>query len=177
MRIEDGAGGGFGAKVNAANQLWTMGNNLTLEQFVNHDQGRVFSLPFDAIDPTSTDDKFMYIKNTGVTTEFVVTAIRVSSTTAGFLRVKRVTGTASAVAAVAPVPRNLASVRTLSAIIGTSSDITGLSDDGTLMTETLSANTFLEVVVDSGIIITPGTAIALEWSPNDGILTGVNYSK
>ena len=169
----EGAISGKNADVTEDNQLKTEAVTKTLDNYINGQAGKVWSLTFDGIDPAGANDKFFYMKNTGTET-IRLTDFRVSSTVAGILKIKKVSGTPSYVGetAVTPVSRRSGRNPTLQATVNTDTDITGLTDGGTWFTMTLEAGKFTQLRTTSNIILDTGDALALEWDTATGVLTG-----
>lgn len=135
--------------------------------------GLVWTLPFDAVDPTGADDYFAYMLNSESDFDLVITRIHVASTVAGTLEVQAVTGTASGGTAVTLEPRNLGSTKLPSGTFETGVDITGLTDAGHLEHVELEANVMQTVSLFDDPIVVPDTfAVALLWTEATGVLTG-----
>ena len=170
--IKDGAGTGNTLKINSENMATVDAVQRTLTQHINESHQKHWSLFFEAIDPTGADDYFFYMKNTG-TKDLHVTKTRFASTVVGTVEFHGVSGTASATAAITPANRTLGSTNTPTATIGTAVDITGLSNDATLLH--LRIDTINKDVVDehpSHIILPPGQALAFLWDTATGVLKG-----
>jgi len=169
-----GSGSGLFADVNADFQLLTDATARHRSEFLNGKDGKVWALDIDAIAPVGAADKFFYIQNTG-TVNIKVHSLRLSSTVAGFVSVKKVTGTASFTAGSDVTPISFRANQTVGvqAVIKTDTDTTGLSDIGVwdrLALDTANREVFHEI--PSTIMISPGAAMALEWSAATGVLTG-----
>ena len=165
----------FFANVNKDNQILTDATARHRSEFLNGQEGKVWTLDIDAIDPVGAADKFFYIKNTG-TVDIKIHSIRISSTVAGFVAVKKVSGTASftAGADVTPLSMRTNTSPVVQATIKTDTDTTGLTDEGVFDRISLdTANREAFHTYDSTIMIGAGGAVALEWSAATGILTGV----
>lgn len=139
-----------------------------------NEKGFAWSLPFDAIDPTGADDKFVYIKNTESALNLHIRRIRVSSTVVGMLEVLRVTGTAAGGSGVTLVNFNESfNSKTPEGVFETGADITGLTDAGKYAFQQLPvADTEYNIHIPHDIILGKNGAIALNWVPATGILTG-----
>ena len=131
VQLNDGTGGGFSAKVSSLNRLSTQSVVQPQDRAVNERVGKVWSLPFEGVDPTGADDYFFYLKNSG-NANIRLTDIRLCSTVAGIAKLKVVTGTASGGTTITPVGRNLGITAILDATVESGADITGLTDGGTL---------------------------------------------
>jgi hypothetical protein len=174
MIIKDGAGKGNAARVNVENRLDVESVSRPIDQHINEIYEKMYSLPFDAIDPVGADDYFVYIKNTG-TKNLHVESLNIRSTVAGTVEVHYVTGTASFTSGtdITPVNRTLGSSVAITATIKTDTDTTGLTNGGILEYMRLAvANTDYCLEISSHLIIPPGKAMALLWDTSTGILSG-----
>ena len=171
MHIDDGAGKGFRAQVDSKNRLDVHAEDESRREAI--DSGKAWSLSFDKIDPAGSDDYFAYIKNTGSVT-YVITDLRVWSTVKGTVEVHKVTGTAAhaAVVAMSVVSRNLGSAVTPNVTANADTNTTGLTNEGVLEHIFVAADDLVEMRLRSGIVLAPGTAIALFWDTATGILQG-----
>jgi hypothetical protein len=171
MNLEDGKGTGFRARVDKFNRLDT--HNESNQTVLARHEGRAWSFNFEDVDPVGADDKFVYMTYTG-SKALIFTTFRLTSTVTGILKVKKVTGTPSYVSetAMGITSRNLGSAVTLSGAYNQDTNITTLVDAGTILNIGILANDFHDVSLESQLIMTPGTAIALEWGTSTGILNG-----
>ena len=174
MVIKDGAGSGKTLRINKENRADVEAVSRSLDQHINELYSKVYSLPFDGINPVGADDYFFYINNTGLK-DLHITDIRVKSTVAGVVEVHSVTGTASftAGADVTPVNRKIGASISLTATIKTDTDTTGLSNRGVLFylnCDTVNKTEHLRT--SSHIIVPPGQSVALLWDTSTGILSG-----
>jgi hypothetical protein len=170
--IKDGAGTGKTARVNAENRLDVESVARSLDQHINELYEKQFSLTFEAIDPTGADDYFFYCKNTG-TKNLHMSKFRFRSTVVGIVELHYVTGTASSGTTLAPVNRTLGSSNTMTALIETDPNFTGLTNAGTLVNLRLdTADKDYVDIAPSHIIIPPGQAIAFLWDTSTGALSG-----
>ena len=173
MLIQGAISGKF-ADVDDNNMVKADSVSRTKDNFINGESGKVWSLSFDSIDPAGAADKFFYIENTG-SEPLRITDIRLSSTVAGIVHVKKVSGTPVYVSetVVSGVSRRTGKSPTLQATANTDTDITGLSDEGTwFYIDVTDAGGSAHLRTSSNIIIDSGDALALEWSAATGILTG-----
>lgn len=173
MFIQGNRSGRF-ADVNDDFQLLSDSTARHRSEFLNVKDGKVWALDIDAIDPAGAADKFFYIKNTG-TVDIKIHSIRISSTVAGFVSVKKVSGTASftAGADVTPLSMRTNTAPVVQATIKTDTDTTGLTDQGVFDRISLdTADREILHTYESTIMIGAGGAVALEWSAATGILTG-----
>lgn len=149
----------------------------TNDRHINIEHQKVWSLPFEGIDPVGADDYFFYVKNGGTTNQ-ALTDFRLESSVIGTVEVHSVSGTAAftADADVTPVNRFIGSSITVAAtsIIKTDTDTTGLTSDGVLFWLGLDvADKIYHTSTSSNIIIPPGQAIALRWDQATGVLKGM----
>lgn len=170
--IEDGTGGGNRAKVTQDNRLRVASLTKTEDRVINEDEGRVWSVNFEDIDPAGANDYFVYIKNTG-TKRLSITDIRIASTVAGRGQVRFVTGTASGGSDITPVSRNSSKNVTPQATLESGTDITGLTNAGTLFYLHLdTVDQLHHLRTTASIAIEAGGAVALFWEAATGVLTG-----
>lgn len=143
-------------------------------EFLNTKEGKVWALDINAIDPVGADDKFFYFKNTGAS-PVKIHSVRLSSTVAGFVTVKKVTGTPTFTAGtdVTPLSFNTNKAPVVTATIKTDTDTTGLTDVGVWERISLAtANVENNIDIESTIIVGPGGCMAFEWSAATGIISG-----
>lgn len=175
MIIEDGKGSGRTALVDSENRIVTFSVQEPHDRHLNRDENKVWSLPFQAIDPVGADDYFIYIKNTG-TVNLAITDIRLESTVAGTVEVHHVTGTKgdTAAATITPVNRFLGSSLQPSATCETDTNATGLTSAGIVfMLDCLTPGQQYHLSTSANIFIPPGQAVALLWDTSTGALSGV----
>jgi len=164
-----------GANVNEDWQLETSAVTRSRDNFINGESGKVWSLALEDIDPAGADDKFFYLENTG-TEVLKITDLRFSSTVAGIIKVKKVSGTPVYVGetSVTPVSRRTDKAPILAVTTNTDTDITGLTDEGVWFYIPLdSAGKLVHLRTSSNIMIAPGGKLALEWDTSTGVLTGI----
>lgn len=173
MFLQGNRSGKF-ADVNGDFQLLTDATARHRSEFLNGKGGKVWALDINAIDPVGAADKFFYLRNTG-STDIKIHSIRLSSTVAGIVTVKKVSGTATFTAGIDITPLSFSSSATpfVSATIKTDTDTTGLTDEGVWARMSLdTANREVLHEIPSTIMIANGGALALEWSAATGILSG-----
>ena len=173
--IKDGKGTGRTLHINSENKAEVTSVSQPIDQHVNDTYQKVFSLPFDGIDPAGADDYFVHINNTGIK-NLRITDIRLKSTVAGTVEIHKVIGTASYASDtdITPVNRFLGSTNLPVAVIKTDTNTTGITNDGVLFyinCDTVNATN--HVRTSSNIIIPPGQQIALLWDTGTGVLSGV----
>ena len=171
MAIIQDASSGVTASVDADNRLRVFSISQAEDKHTN-EEGYYNSLYFQ-VTPAAANDKFLYIKNTGVF-DLTITDIRISSTVPTSILLDKVTGTPVFVTGtdVDITNKNLGSskVPAVSAVYDT--DITGLVDEGVLLyQECPVANTLYHFKSTSNIIIPQGQAIALQRVAATGVIT------
>jgi hypothetical protein len=174
MIINDPNGTPLG--VTAGNRGKVSSVSEPMDMRINHVDGKVWSYSFFDIDPVGANDYFFYLKNTG-TAELAVTDFRLScGTTASRVYVKAVSGTPTftAGADITPVSRNLSKSAVPDATCKSDTDITGLTDDGTVFHMELDAvDKLFHLSTSSKIIIPQGKSIALQFAAATGTVSGV----
>ena len=68
MKLQDGTGKNYWARINSNNQLETSSVIVTEEHYVNHVYGKAFNILWDFSVSTGNDRAAIYVKNTGITT-------------------------------------------------------------------------------------------------------------
>jgi len=132
LQIEDGKGSGKLAQVDSENRLITRAVVEEQDLHINKVNNKVWSIPFEGLNPAAGDDYVLYIKNTGTKT-INMTGIRIMADTASTqIEVHAVTGTASGGSAITPINRTIGASPIPDAIIESGTDITGLTSDGIL---------------------------------------------
>lgn len=171
--IDDGTGVNGSAKV-ARQRLYVNSVTKTEEHEINEVSGKVWSIPFEGLNPTGADDYVLYIKNTG-DNPIEISTIRVMADTAATqLELHAVSGTAAGGTSVTPISRTVGSASIPTATIESGSDITGLSDDGTIMfIQCDTVNVQYKVKIESKIRIPKGKAVGLLCETATANLTGV----
>lgn len=172
--IKDSTGQGFGVQITSENKMQVNSVSRTITQHVNEIYEKHFSLVFEGIDPVGADDYFFYFENTG-TKNIHLTKFRFKSTVIGTVEFHRVTGTPIFAAGVDITPSNrfLGSTKSISAIIKTDTNTTGISVADFLLRLTVStANIDFVDDAPSHIIVPPGQKFALLWDTSTGVLSG-----
>lgn len=160
-------------KVSVDGELFTHSRAQETMGFINQEEGHAWTMPFDALDPTDTDDYFGYIKNESELVNLHVRHFNFSSTVAGILEIQRVTGTPVNGSTVVLVNENdNFPTRVPKGTFESGVNITGLTDAGVHDFMTLVADVESKLTVLHDIILGPGSGLALLWTPNTGILTG-----
>ena len=168
-----GAKGNRIVEVDSKGRLETQAVNET-DMENRNEEGFAWSMPFDAVDPTSDNDIFLYIQNTEQSLNMHIRRIHLSSTVVGMAEVIEVTGTAVGGGAVTLVNFNTGFVaKTPTGIFETAVDITGLTDAGKYRFQQLTvADHTYEMTFHHDIILAKNGAIAINWVPATGILSG-----
>lgn len=172
MQIQDGRTSTT-AQVDSEFRLHTRAVTEAMDYHATLSHQKYWSLPFTDVDPTTSDDHFFYIKNTG-TALLSIPDIRISTTVAGYVEVNWVTGTAGgSTSTLTPVNRYLGSPNVPAATILYSVDITGLTIAGEIFRIDLDTTGKLVKMHTTGNILIPqGQAVALTWSETTGVLSG-----
>mgnify|MGYP001124260782 CR=1 FL=1 len=162
--------------VTSENRLKTRSITESFDTHENFHGGKVWSVSFFDINPVGANDKFFYLENTG-TKDLAISDVRMScTTTTGRMYIKKVTGTPTftAGADLTPISRNLSKSPNLTATVKSDTDITGLTDDGTIFHMELdTVDKLFHLSTSSLIIVGPGKAVALEWAAATGEVSGV----
>jgi len=133
---------------------------------------RIWSI-YVSITPTDVNDKFFYLKNTGIKDLFI-TDISVSSSVVTQLIYKHVIGVAVGGADAEVTNRKLGNVSLPNAIIQESVDFTGLTDVGRFLFEECDIpNSRKDLRIFSTIVIPQGQAVAFERVAATGLITMV----
>ena len=135
-------------------------------------EGHYNSIYFE-VTPAGAGDKFFYLQNTG-TEDLTITDIRISSTVATNILLKKVTGTPVYVTGTAAqiTNRNLGSSKTPTIDAQYDTDITTLVDEGVLLfQECPVADTLYHFRTSSNIIIPQGQSVTLERVAATGLIT------
>ena len=169
--LEDGTGKGFKARVDKDNRLHTFTVEIPEEHHENEVFENAWNGAFDAIDPTSSDDYFVYIQNKAKEVRSI-TRIAITSTVAGFLEVQAVTGAASGGGADEVNSYTIGGADPSDFTFESGVDITNLADAGVLHFHWLEANKTAHMEFPQTIRLKTNQAIALLWTVTTGILTG-----
>jgi len=171
MKIEDSAGGGYGAKVDDEHRLHTFSVVETEDKHINK-EGKQWSAYFTTT-PTGAGDYFFYLKNTGAA-DLAISDIRIMGAATDTITYEWVSGTPtySAGADVAPIARNGGSSKIPSATIKKDTNTTGLTSQGVIFFERFdTANKRYKLSTTSNIIIPQGSAIAFKAETGTSLIT------
>ena len=161
MKVLDGTGNGYYAKVDSENRVHTYSTSEPEDKHINR-VGKVWSVISNTT-PVGANDYIFYFKNDG-TEEIGITDIRASAGAASKLYIRSVSGTPTYTASsdLTPIARNLGSSKTLTATIKEDTNITNLTDEGHLFVIPCPvADTLYHLRTSSNIIIPQGKAIAM----------------
>lgn len=173
FHIEDGTGSGRLVKVDSNNRAEVKAIQISSDEDINIRTEKVWSVPFEDLNPAGNDDYVVYIKNTGDAV-LQITDVRVSATAATQVEVHAVSGTASGGSAITPVPRTVGSAVVPTATIQSGTDITGLTNDGIIfLIDIATANDTFQLKTSSRIRIPKGKAIALLVETGTANVSGV----
>lgn len=170
MIIQDSTTGKT-AIVDDENRLKTFSVTQAEDKHTNI-EGHYNSIYFE-VTPTGANDKFFYLKNTGVV-DLAITDIRISSTVATNVLLDKVTGTPTYVTGTDAqiTNRNLGSSQIPDIIAKYDTDITTVTDEGVLLfQECPVADTLYHFRTSSNIIIPQGQAVALQRVAATGTIT------
>ena len=160
-------------KATKEGELWVHSRNSEEMLYANQHDGQAWVMGWDAFDPDATDKIFGYIKNGSNDVDIHVRHFAFETTVAGFLEIIRVTGTATSGTPVVLVAENENfSANTPDGIFEDGTDIGGLTDGGKHDWMYLETGKMNRLTVHHDIILGKNGAIALNWVPSTGILTG-----
>jgi hypothetical protein len=163
VKLEDGTGKGFLAKVDDENRVLTFSVVEPEDKHINIFDGGVWSYN-QSTTAAGVGDYVYYLKNTGSST-ITVTDLRVFVSAATVVYFDKVTGTAVGGTDLTPVSRNLGSSKTPEATSQEGTDITGLASGGVLYFQACdTANKHYHLKMSANIVIPQGQAVALRTS-------------
>ena len=178
MAIIQDAASGKTAIVNSSHRL-LVGSVSRSEDRQSNINGDYYSAFFQ-VTPAATNDYFFYLRNDGVD-DVTVTDFRMSSTALTRLLIHRVVGAPvfSGTDTTAITSRNLGSSKEPIVTARDDADITGLTSEGIMFFEDMSAvDTLFDLRLSSTIIIPQGQAIAMQLIGATGVITvDVSISK
>lgn len=173
IHIEDGVGTGKLAQVDANNRLRTLSVNESFDYSINRETQKVWSIPFEGLNPDGADDYILYIKNDGERALLLANVALSADTAATQVKLTAVSGTAAGGADISPVSRTVGSSATPSATIQSGTDITGITDDGVLFYIQLdTVGRLYEFDITSFVRIPKGKAIGLSIETATANITG-----
>lgn len=174
QQIESARGTGYGLEIDAQNRALTLSVTEPEDFHINQSNGKVWSIPFEGLNPAGADDYVVYIKNTG-SKNLRITDVRIMADTAATqVEINVVTGTATGGSDITPVARNLGSSETPTATIQSGTDIGGLTSAGTLFfLQCDTVNREYHLRTTSNIIIPKSKAVGLLVETATANVTGV----
>ena len=175
LPIEGSGDGGINeVQVDSKKRLYVLSIATSIDGAINVASGKVWSIPFEGLNPAGADDYVVYIKNTGDKVLHISDIRIMADTAATQIKVNSVTGTAAGGSDVAPVSRTLGSAASPSATIQSGTDITGLTDNGTLFfIQCPVLLTEYHLSTSSRIRIPKGQAVGLSVETATANITGV----
>jgi hypothetical protein len=163
VKIEDGTGNGFKARVTVDKRLDTSSRSNPRSYYVSRDKARVFNSTSD-LSSASSGDYVLYIKNTSETRNLFVGTIEYHSTEAVQWKVWEVTGTPAGASLVSPKNLNLGSGTQAEAEVYADAAITGLiTKGGAIGVHRTDVNGAADMSFGDALILSPQTAIAIEY--------------
>lgn len=145
--------------VDGEGRLHVEADTRPIEEEVNEEFGKLFSLSIKAVDPTGADDYVMYVKNTGEKDIELYEWVASVTGAAGTIELHSVTGTSDG-AAITPVNQSLGSPNTLSVNAEFGVNIVTLVDAGTLDQVALAVDESTVRHYSGHIVIPKDTAVA-----------------
>lgn len=145
-----------------------------IEEEVNEEFAKTFSISIKAIDPTGADDFLLYVKNTGEKAIELYSWVASVTGAAATVELHAVTGTSDG-AEVTPVNQNLGRPETLDVNAESGVNIVTLTDAGTLDQVTLLADVSIVRFYSAHIVIPKDQALAWSVSSASAILTLTAY--
>jgi archaellum component FlaG (FlaF/FlaG flagellin family) len=148
-------------------------SSIDVDATINEKSGKVWSIPFEDLNPAGNDDYVLYIKNTGDKV-LHISKVKFAASAATQVEIHRVTGTASGGTAITPVSRTLGSAATISGTVESGTDITGLTNAGILdIVSCKETDTDYESIEASNLRIPKGQALAVLVEVGTANLTGI----
>jgi hypothetical protein len=174
IQIGDGQGKNGPAGVDNENRLKVVAAVQSFDEHINQSEGKVWSIPFEGLNPAGADDYVIYIKNTGDKV-INISDIRIMADTAATqIELHAVEGTAVGGTAITPVSRTVGSAATATATIESGTDITGLTSGGIIFfIQCAVVNVEYHLSTSSKIRIPKGQAVALLVETATANITGV----
>lgn len=173
LQITDGHGKGYDLKVDQEGRAWVFAISEPIQEHINEESGKVWTIYFDALNPAGANDYVVYIRNTGDNLLEIPT-VRLSASAATRVNMVEVTGTPVGGTDVTPQSRQLGSSAAPTGTFQTGTDITGLTSEGVLLFEECAvADTLYTKRIESTITIPKGKAVALQVVTGTANLSGV----
>jgi hypothetical protein len=145
-----------------------------VDAHINRLFGKVWSIPFEGLNPANANSNVIYIKNTGDKTLHISDVRLMADTAVTQIRIAFVTGTAAGGTAVTPISRTGGSPATVTGTVETGVDITGLTNSGTIFFMQLdTVNKEYHLSTSSRIRLPKGQAMAISVETATANITGV----
>ena len=174
FKIKDGTGQAYEAQVDSRNRLSTVSVSENFDSRVNKESGKVWSIPFEGLNPDGADDFVLFIENTGDKVLHIADIRVMADTTATQLKVHSVTGVAAGGTDITPVSKTIGSSSTPSANIQSGTNLTGLSDAGIIyFIQCVTVNKEEHLSTSSKIRIPKGKCVAIAIETATANITGV----
>ena len=157
-----GDGGRNTAQVDSKKRVFVKAVSESVDAVINIESGKVWTLPFDGLNPAGAGDYVVYIKNIGDAALHLDEIALSADTAATQVELHGVTGTAAGGATLAPISSTVGSSATPSAVIQSGTDITGLTSSGIhRFIQCAVVNTEYVIEISERIRIPKGQAVAL----------------
>lgn len=161
MKIQDGRGRGLWASVSAAFRLNVSAKSNPRTFYISRDDGRSYSLN-SVVTSAVAGNIVAYLKNTSSTRNLYVKQIHGSSLNAAMFKAWIVTGTSSGTT-ITPTNLNLGSGLAAEATAAGDAVVTNLTLGNLVETTRVSASSHDAMELEDALILTPDTAIGVEY--------------
>jgi hypothetical protein len=162
FQIEDGKGRGLLASVSSTNRLNASAKTNPRIFYSSRDDGQAFTVTSLGASIVAGEHS-IYLKNDSTTRNLFVRAIHISNVEDVLWKIWSVTGTASAGNALTPSNLNLGSGLSAEATVRGDDGIADLTTDRLLKAMRVGALEHADMHYDDSLMLTTGTAIALEY--------------
>jgi len=174
VRIEDGAGKGFSAKVTNDNRLQSESKSSSRDFFISRDDGQAFHLVSE--DATAVaNEETIYLQNTSTSKSLFIDHIILATDTANKFRLKFVTGTAAGGSALTPINMNKTSSNAADATARGDGSVTSLTDDGDIEIIRVGADDSGEMEFSDVLILGQNDAVAVETEANAAVEITIDF--
>jgi hypothetical protein len=167
MKIEDGAGTGKFAKVNAKKRLDTTSSTLSQRALVSAEDGETYhwTTSFSA----ATGNEVMYIKNLSKTKLLFIDKVTMNSVNAGLFELHVATGTPGGTT-ITGTNVNLTSSKVADVTSYADAAVTGLTLGARIDLARTAANGRVDMNLEDVLILGLNDAIALEYTGSTGLV-------
>lgn len=150
-----------GLRIRTDGRLFAESESAPRDFFISRDDGQVYTAVVQ--DPAAgVNEETIYLKNISTSKSLVIDDIIITSDTNSKYILKFVTGTGSGTT-VTPINLNKSSANDADVqALGGAGGVTGLTDDGVIAVERVTAFNVTEVNLDEGLILGQNDAIAIE---------------